>query len=119
MTAPFVEYPAMRDEIRYAVSALSDEAFQNEVWVRGNLPRDNYLYDFDAPFHTLLDDVDLFSDDTKLVGKVLASSVEAEALKFLGTALLDLVADIGREGTLEQARASARWPPCLRRRRTP
>ena len=102
----------MRDEIRYAVSALSDEAFQNEVWVRGNLPRDNYLYDFDAPFHTLLDDVDLF-DDTKLVGKVLASSVEAEALKRLGTALLDLVADIGREGTLEAACASARWAAVL------
>lgn len=113
VTIASVQYPAMREEIKYAVCALSDEGFQVQVWSEGTLPRDNYLYDFDQPFHALLDDIDLFTSGESLIGKVLVNVTELRALEALGTALRNLVSDIGRSGSFEQACVSEYWPAVL------
>jgi hypothetical protein len=52
-----VEFPFMREELLYAVKALSDIPFQVEIWIDLKWPRPNYVFGFGDPFHALLDDM--------------------------------------------------------------
>lgn len=106
-------FPAMRDEVQYAVAALADEGYQRVVWQEGLSPRQPYAYDFDMACHALLDDIDVFGDPAKLIGSVLRDERELGALKHLGESLVSLIEDIGVTGTFERAVASAKWPPVL------
>lgn len=115
MTLDSVEYPAMREEVKYAVCALSDESFQHRVWGRGRPPNERCLYDFDEAFHTLLDDIDVYSDAEVLIGKIFVNEMELKAIQDLGASLLDVVAQTGRLGSFEQARASRLWPAVIDR----
>jgi hypothetical protein len=106
---PGVRFPAMREEVQYAVFALSDEGYQDRVWHDNELPGPGYVYSFDMACHALLDDTSLLGDPKSMIGDVLVSSDELDALLRLSKALLEVIEEIGTTGTYEDARRSATW----------
>jgi hypothetical protein len=90
-----VEFPFMREELLYAVKALSDVPFQVAIWIDGQWPRPNYVFGFDGPFHALLDDMPMDEWGLTAIGTVLVSEQELAVLLALTQQCVRVVAEFG------------------------
>ena len=81
----------MRRDVMFALAALADSEYQDDVWL-GRRPRPGYADNLDAAVSVLYDDCQVLPDPTSRVGSVLVEGDELERLRRLG-ALLDVLLD--------------------------
>lgn len=112
---PDVEFPELRAELQYALATLADEGFQQRVWIERRPPRSPYEYDFDMACHAILDDTEILSERSGLVGAVLRNDEELASVTAVASALQSLIQDIGLRGTIQSARVSILWPDVVKR----
>jgi hypothetical protein len=104
-----VTFPAMRQELQYAVRALADEDFQIMVWGQEVKPYSQFAYSFDMAFHALLDDSTVAEQEDDAVGTVLKDHQELMRIQELISAARRLIRDIGVKGSYAEARGQASW----------
>jgi hypothetical protein len=109
-----VVFPDLREQLKYATRALSDEPFQISAWVNGIMPFANYGFSFDDALNVVLTDVPVAAWGKEAIGDVLTSLREYEAMSELTNACVALVLDIGQFGTIEDARRSGAWREVVR-----
>jgi hypothetical protein len=104
-----VDFPQMRAELQYAVNALADEEFQRHAWRRQGSHDLGITYSFDMALHTLLDDSIVADEGRAAVGPILKDDQELVAVQRLVEAARQLIAEIGLQGTFDDARARPSW----------
>lgn len=121
-----VQYPAMRNEIVGALEALSDEDYQQKMWVEGQYPDPSFYHDFDMAVHTLYDDTGVGDGPRSQIGSTLRDETEAQLIQDLLDALDPVLDQCDDRTTFEEIRNIDRWPDvvstaaaALARMRTP
>lgn len=89
-----LKYPNMRNEVVFALTSLSDRAYQQRVWIDRITPRPTYYDDLDHQVHTLFDDIDVCVEPDRWVGVVLYPG-EVEPLRKLGASFQEVIWDLG------------------------
>ncbi|MEU6285230.1 hypothetical protein [Streptomyces sp. NPDC047028] len=109
-----VSFPEMRESVISAVSALTDEKYQKEVWVDQNYPEEGYFDDFELNIHILFDDTLVLEDPASALGTILRSTEEVNAMEKLASAINDLLASEGSDKTDIQYITSPLWGAVVR-----
>lgn len=86
-----IRYPEARVQVLAAVEALADPEYQRRVWIRGELPKPEYVDDLTVNVHILFDDFTVLPDPAPRAGYSLYPD-EVEPLRALG-AVLDPLLD--------------------------
>jgi hypothetical protein len=82
-----IKYPSMRMELRGYLDSLSDAAYQEKVWLRGE-PHGSVVHDnFGNAVHFLFDDTELSSEPLAAVGDILRDATEADQIVAVVAAL--------------------------------
>jgi hypothetical protein len=109
-----VKYPEARWEVMLAVAALSDADYQQRVWIRHELPHENYYDSLDLAVHTLYDDWRILPRPVEAVGAILVDGSEVDRLLALGEVLEVLLADLSDRPD-EDYTSDSRWPLVIER----
>jgi hypothetical protein len=75
-----LRYPEMRRELVSYIKSLADKQYQQGVWLNGDLHPDIVHDELDYAIHFLYDDTILAKDPYALIGWILLSKEEAEAI---------------------------------------
>lgn len=113
MSVP-VKYPWARWEVLLAVAALSDLEYQHRVWIRHELPHEDYYDSLTLSIHTLFDDWAVLPEPQKAVGTVLVDGPEIPRLQELCDVLDPLITELGDRAD-EEYLQDERWPAVLDR----
>jgi hypothetical protein len=113
MSEDDLRLPAMREEIRYAVAALANSQYQNDVWKANRMPEQGYCYSFDMACHALLDDIDVYANTNSLIGDVFLNEKELMSVRQLVGRLREIIRLIGKDATFDVASRSPSWPDVI------
>jgi len=103
-----IRFPDMRANLHGFSESLSDEAYQNQVWIEHQLSatRDS----FTDVIHFFYDDTTLAEHPDQWLGLILRNASEVDAVKALVSAMDLLFAKMGTEEPDETYLRSADWP---------
>jgi hypothetical protein len=104
-----VTFPWMRREVIHALAALSDEEYQERVWIRGVFPTADYYDDLDENVHILYDDVRVLPEPATRELTVLVPGIEVVRLRELESVLGPMI-DERPDWSDAQYLADPRWP---------
>jgi len=112
-----VKFPQMREELLGTLTSLSEESYQQRVWIEHKLPAGHTpktFYDsFDLVVHFLFDDTHLADNPKKTIGSILKNSSEAEAIKTLTQKIDRVLQVVGNQGSDKDYISSAEWPEVI------
>lgn len=97
-----------------AVAALSDPEYQQRIWIRHELPHENYYDPLDQSIHTLFDDWVVLPDPEPAIGAFLVSGPEIDRLRALGDVLGPLIDELGDRPDQDYI-SDRRWPLVVER----
>lgn len=109
-----VNHPAARWEVMEAVAALNDREYQERIWIRRELPHENYYDPLDQSVHTLFDDWMVLPNPTGAIGTVLVDGPEVERLRALGEVLGAVIAEL-KDRPDQDYISDRRWPLVMER----
>lgn len=115
MTAS-VKYPMARWSVMEAVAALSDPEYQQRIWIRQELPHENYYDPLDQSIHTLFDDWVVLPDPQPAIGAFLVDGPEIECLRALGEVLDPLISELKDRPDADYI-SHPHWPLVIERAR--
>lgn len=106
-----VRYPEIRERLRIAACALSDEELHERLWIQGQRRSDAEL-GFNDALLVFVDELDMFGAGD-LIGNVLADAREENAVAALQESIHALIDEIGNHGSIGDAIATgATWQRC-------
>jgi hypothetical protein len=104
-----VRFPEMRSEVMRALQALADPDYQRRVWVNRVYPHPGFYDDFTLNIHILYDDTRVLEAPHEVVGSVLSSDLEAEAMARLAHVINSLFERVGTDLSDEDYLRQPEW----------
>lgn len=104
-----VRFPAMRRYVMDALAALSDEEYQQRVWIEHRYPDERFFDDLRLNVHLLYDDCEVLPDPRPMLGAVVVDDDEMPRLVALDAALGPLLDELG-EAPDEAFVSHPNWP---------
>ena len=103
-----VKLPYVRREVIISIASLADRTHQQRVWIRHELPYQNYYDELALAVHTLFDDTEIFPVPGPADGFTLLPGNERERLRAVGARLDRMII---RLGAIDDARylADPQW----------
>jgi hypothetical protein len=109
-----VRYPEIRERLKTAARALSDEQLHDRLWLQGQ--RASFAEPgFDDALLIFVDELEMFGPGD-LTGNVLADEREETSLEALQESIRELIDQIGAHGSIRDALATGgAWSRVKRR----
>ena len=105
-----VRHPQLRGLLIAALEALCDPAFQQRVWIRGEIdPRDRYHVDFDQVVHTIWDDLRFGEAPLRSIGFTTRNRDEADAVAAVAAGIDGLLERYGTDRSDEEYMRTPEW----------
>jgi len=109
-----VNYPTARWQVMLAIASLSDREYQERVWVRQEVPTEDYYDSLDLAVNTLFDDWIVLPNPQEAIGAILIDGPEIEKIRAVGELLGPLIAEL-KDRPDEDYLNDSRWPLVVER----